>query len=382
MTDSDFFDEQSSQSKVKADIVSKYFWAWAKIIINSRARPNSIAYVDLFAGKGRYEDGAKSTPLLILAKIASEKDIQDRLLLVFNDINPEYTDALQIELANANETKLLRQQPIVFNEAVGPVLLGKLGVLGKIPIFSFIDPWGYKGLSLELIGSLIANWGSDCIFFFNYNRIQMDLYNPLVKEHMDGLFGSERAELLRTQLAPMRPGERELEIVQAICQALRDTGAKYVLPFRFRDEQGARTTHHLIFVSKSNVGFGIMKKIMAGASSRSEQGVAVFEYNPVDERYPLLMELTPRLDELKRMLLNDFAGRRLSKKQIYESHQSGTLYTDKNYREALRQLEAEERIKTSPSATNRPKRKGLVTFADDVVVEFPPRGEISHGGTI
>src|SRR5436190_1804539 len=64
-----FFEEQKEQSQVKTAIVTKYFWAWAKVITSVLARGKNdqrIAYVDLFAGPGRYEDGAKSTPLLIL----------------------------------------------------------------------------------------------------------------------------------------------------------------------------------------------------------------------------------------------------------------------------------------------------------------------------
>jgi hypothetical protein len=33
-----FFDEQSEQSQVKAEIISKYFWAWAKAIIGAQKR--------------------------------------------------------------------------------------------------------------------------------------------------------------------------------------------------------------------------------------------------------------------------------------------------------------------------------------------------------
>ena len=67
-----FFDERSEQSQIKAAIVADYFWAWAKIIIAvQKPRPQhdqKIAYIDLFAGPGRYLNGAASTPLLIIAR--------------------------------------------------------------------------------------------------------------------------------------------------------------------------------------------------------------------------------------------------------------------------------------------------------------------------
>jgi three-Cys-motif partner protein len=60
-----FFDEQRDQSLVKAAIVAKYFDAWSRVMIANAARGipiSRLAYIDLFAGPGRYKDGAKSTP--------------------------------------------------------------------------------------------------------------------------------------------------------------------------------------------------------------------------------------------------------------------------------------------------------------------------------
>ena len=77
--------------------------------------------------------------------------------------------------------------------------------MNLVPTLLFVDPWGYKGLSLNLIDSVLKNWGCDCIFFFNYNRINMGLNNENVKEHMDALFGEQRANELRHKLSPLLP---------------------------------------------------------------------------------------------------------------------------------------------------------------------------------
>jgi three-Cys-motif partner protein len=69
-----------------------------------------------------------------------------------------------------------------------------------VPTLFFLDPWGYKGLSLQIVNAVLKDWGCDCIFFFNYNRINMGLTNPAVQEHMNALFGEKRADQLRTEL--------------------------------------------------------------------------------------------------------------------------------------------------------------------------------------
>ena len=91
MRNNSFYDEPTEQSLVKARIVEKYFWAWAKVIIPWAKRRNSeIGYVDLFAGQGSYNDGTKSTPILVLERAAEDEDIRNMLISVFNDVNPEY----------------------------------------------------------------------------------------------------------------------------------------------------------------------------------------------------------------------------------------------------------------------------------------------------
>jgi hypothetical protein len=171
----------------------------------------------------------------------------------------------------------------------------------------------------------------------------------------------------------LNAADREFAIVEEIAEALKALGGKYVLPFTFRTEKGTRTSHHLIFVSKAFKGYEIMKEIMAKQSTASDQGVPSFSYNPADQRFPLLFELTSPLDDLLKMLLRDFAGNTLSVRQVYERHSVGKRYVLKNYKDALRQLEAAGRIKADPPAAERPIRKGERTFADSVIVAFPKR---------
>ena len=148
-------------------------------------------------------------------------------------------------------------------------------------------------------------------------------------------------------------------------------GGKYVLPFRFKNSKGTRTSHHLIFVSKHPLGYKIMKEVMAKESSSTEQGVPTFEYNPADRRQPLLFEFARPLDDLEEMLLAEFAGKTMTMGQIFEAHNYGRRYISRNYKDALLKLEKAGKIKTDRPYTIRRKVKGEYTFADDVKVTFP-----------
>lgn len=373
-----FFDESSEQSEVKSLLVSKYFWAWAKIMIGAQKRfkpkEDRIAYIDLFAGPGRYKDGSVSTPLLILRQAIDDPEMRSRLVVLFNDKDPENIASLQNAISNLEGVETLAHKPTILNIEVGDELAESFEQMNLVPTLFFVDPWGYKGLSLRLIDSVVKDFGCDCIFFFNYNRINMGLGNQYVTDHINALFGEQRANQLRQKVEGLDSQTRELTIVNEICEALHDMGREYVLPFCFKNANGRRTSHHLIFVSKHVRGYEVMKTIMARHSSSHDQGVASFDFNPaLSSQLKLLFDLSRPLDELGDMLLTRFAGRTLTMKKIYELHHVNTPYISSNYKDALKQLEEKDMITCNPPASDRPMRRGKRTFADRVEVTFPRR---------
>ncbi len=292
---------------------------------------------------------------------------------MFNDKDSENSSSLLKAIKKLPNVRKLKFEPEVRTDEVGEEIVKLFEEMSLVPTLFFVDPWGYKGLSLRLINSVMKDWACECIFFFNYSRINMGLANPIVREHMNALFGEERGEELRERLEPMSPKERELTIVEEICEALIEMGGKYTLPFGFKNATGTRTKHHLIFVSKHPLGYKIMKRVMANESSSAEQGVPSFEYSPATERQPLLFELSRPLDDLGEMLLDEFAGQTLTMEQIYDEHNYGRRYIDKNYKDVLTKLEVDGKITGDPSYDNRPTRKGEITCANHVEFTFPKK---------
>ena len=373
MTGSSFFEEQTEQSLVKSTIVAKYFDVWANVIISTQKRypqhTQKIAYIDLFAGPGRYKDGTQSTPVKILTNAIAKPDLRERLVAISNDKDENKSITLQKTIESIPDIDTLKYKPDVYNQEVGEEIVKMFESMHLVPTLFFIDPWGYKGLSIRLVNSVLKDWGCDAVFFFNYNRINMGIDNEAVKEHMNALFGEEREAKLRKSLKYKNSQERELFIVEELCQALKFYGSRYVLPFRFKNARGQRTSHHLIFVSKHFRGYEIMKDIMARESTSNTQGVPSFEYNPADflPKQMLLFLLSRPFDDLKDDLLNKFDKRTLKMKEIYERHNVDTPYIKKNYKEVLRQLFDEGAIQ-AVSPNGKPPRKG--TFGDNILVTF------------
>ena len=151
------------------------------------------------------------------------------------------------------------------------------------------------------------------------------------------------------------------ERIAAAKQRLKDAGAEMIGVYMTQGQ------YDLVAISKWPDEYTAMKFIMAQESSKRDQGVPSFEYNPADNRFPTLFELTAPLDELEERLLHEFAGKRLTMKQVYLMHNVGRPYIERNYKDALMSLEANGRIQCQPPATRR--RKG--TMGPTTVVTFP-----------
>lgn len=379
MTKKKFFAERTDQSEVKARIVEKYFYAWANVVMaTASALHGKIAYIDLYAGPGRYEDGAASTPLLVLERAIAHPKMSQMLVAYFNDADTNLTDTLQTEIDKLPGVEKLKYKP---NVSCGEVDTDANEFFNKtklVPAFTFVDPFGYKGLSLGIVNGVTKDWGCDCVFFFNYNRINAGLTNDAVKHHIDALFGAERATKLREIVVGQSPGRREALVLEALAQAIKAMGGpdRFVLPFRFKNAAGTRTSHSLVFVSKHFKGYEIMKDIMAAESSTADQGVPSLSYSPAEADMPLLFSLNTPLDKLEAMLLADFAGQTLTMRDIFVRHSVDRPFVDKNYRTALLNLEAAGKITADPpsKAFAKPPQKARPagTFANRVSVTFTP----------
>jgi len=218
-----FFAISREQSLIKAEIVSKYFDAWARVILPTVQRHGTgkIGYIDFFAGPGRYEDGTESTPLAVLRKAIADPVLAKALVATFNDKDSNNTKSLERHLEQLEGIGTLKHRPQVFCSEVDASTAAIFREIKTIPALFFVDPWGYKGLSLDLVNAVIKDWACECIFFFNYNRINMGLNNTCVREHMNALFSAPVVDSLLPKLEPLSPEDRETAIVEALCQTLK-----------------------------------------------------------------------------------------------------------------------------------------------------------------
>lgn len=367
-----FFANQSEQSAVKAHIVSSYFSAWARVI---QKWNTPMAYFDLFCGPGKYENDKPSAPLLIVQKTLADPALLSRMNFVFNDKDPNNIAMLKQAIAQIDENSKLKGRIQYYNETVERDFYNRLKIPANMPVLSFVDPFGYKGLTMNLINRLINNSGSDCIFFFNYNRINMALSsNTKFDEHLKCLFGDTRTTELKKQLAHQPPERREPIVLNSLIDALRENKSNYVLPFKFYSTEMLRTSHFIIFVTKHPVACKIMKQIMYSNSAKDSDDVATFSFE--DSRnfgagFEQLTIFDRPIQSLKDDIVREYAGKTISVGMVcnkidcdFSSH-----FVSKNVKDVLKQLEIEGKISVIEGRKQK-YRSGKLNMPDGAVIHF------------
>jgi three-Cys-motif partner protein len=366
-----FYQSPTDASRVKQAIVATYFGAWKNVLKTWRNSP-TLAYVDLYSGHGIYADGSPSTPLLVLQQAIEDDYLARNFVAIFNDDDPHLAAELRTHIAALPGIHKLRNPPAVHEYDVSDKVIR---LAPKTPTLLFADPWGYKGLSLGLIEAFLSRSGSDCIFFFNYNRISAGLGWKGFDVPLDLVFGQVRANSLRVRVKGMSPPHREQTIVEEMKEALKEIGAHCALPFRFVSGVAHRTSHHLLFASKHPLGCKIMKNIMRDHSSNVIQGLGSFEFtgsSPESEQ--MLLPGYGPFDAFRVDLNGKYTGQTLSFDELFSREDHPTA-VERNYKDAILQLEQEGELSIVIPGRKRRHCRGQLTLPSDAIITFRRAGD-------
>jgi three-Cys-motif partner protein len=369
-TTTEFFTDQTIQSLTKARIVSKYFKPWAKHLgERARKRSETIRYVDLFAGRGCYDDGSSSTPLMILQHVIDTPELHGLFIGLFNDADRDTALALKQSIQGLAGLDKLKHQPTIHCTEINDSVVEWFEAKKYVATLTFIDPFGYAGVSARLIQATLKDDGSECIFFFNFNRVNAAIDNECVEDHVKRLFDTTDAATLRDEFKGLNPYQREEAVVKKLAEVIKRKHAQYVLQFRFLNDDANRTSHYLVFATKNPLGAKIMKEIMAKESSWSEGGTPGYGCSPKPKQASIFDCIDP-VPGLAQDLLVAFAGQTATVAGVYLNHGLERPETPGQYKNALKLLEAEGKIVAKPPASLRRED----TMADHVELQFPPRG--------
>lgn len=374
---SDFYtNPQRLSSKIKTDILAKYFKAWLDIMTKPQYNPSGqVGYVDLFAGAGKFTDEEgndyPSTPLRIMDIVEKNPELTRNLWLRFNDAKPAYAEELRCNLEAHPAWPLIAERIQITSSTISTNTLHEY--VPPFPALYFLDPFGYGGFSVSDLSRIVRGHGNDLLFFLNYNRFNQDLNHPDPKilAHPEALLGSNSYSRLQTSLKELAQqevskGKRQELITDHLWTQLEMGGQPYhyIIPFEFKFSDKDRTSHYVVFITKNKRARKIMREVMAGL--RTDKAAGGFEFNPHSRPSGLFGNSFTLGDEMIALC----KGETLSVDEVMLKHDLSyprTTAIEKDYKEALKALRQADRIiVVKPDGKSVPTRympnDALVTF--------------------
>ena len=350
----------------KHEILRHYLEAWFPILGRWNGR---VLFIDGFAGPGIYANGEPGSPLIAI------KTLLDHAM--FHRLHCEFVfllmepDGKRAASLNAQLTAFFASRPkpknvhvevlrTTFEDAAETVLRRLEEQKQRLaPTFAFIDPFGFSGMPLEVIGRLLSFNKCEVFLNFMYDWVNRFVDNPEQQENFKRLFGTDSY-----RAASKLSGRPRFDfLLELYTSQLRERCKfEFVQSFSMIHASG-HVGNVLIYGTRSLDGVRVMKDAMwkvdadAGIqfSDRFHDQEVLFTGRNVD------------VAPLRTALVQHYAGRNVRVEEIVRFVLTETPYAAGHWnRLVLSPLEREGAITVTASP-----RKKRFTFPEGTVVRFP-----------
>lgn len=349
----EFFKTKKAWSVYKDELLCSYIQPYFNKVMSTGV---PIVYIDGFAGKGKFDDGTKGSPLLVKEKLYQAKSISNFATPISAYfVEYEYADELKSNLCDDSLHVVQGDYRVKVKEI--------LDNNQKKNIFLYVDPYGIKYLdfgifanldttkykSVELLLNLNSfgflreacrllkvNVDTDDVmpdFAVSANDIKNDIQNMNLIAH--GTYWQDIVEDYR---------QGKLDIFQAeerfLAKYMKELGKtfSYVckIPIRFSKSKLAK--YQMIFATNHKHGVFLMADKMIECNNRMETDInkgqqSIFDYECTLDKCTdaMLEEIPSKLTDVKDLYLGFYQNK-------------GFLYLTKDMNSALKQLESEGKI--------------------------------------
>lgn len=249
-------------TKAKHEILENYLKAWFPILSRWSGR---IIYLDGFAGPGVYEGNEDGSPVIAL-KTAREhtlKHIFKEIVFMFIEKKEERAAKLTEVLHERFPSLPKNLTYQVICKEFAPALERVLHEIEKhdaqlAPTFAFLDPFGFSGFPMELIGRMMEYKKCEVLITFMtsfINRFTDELREPVLTE----LFATEEWKKVRNITDSEQRRRFLLDLYET--QLTQVGGAKYVRSFEMVGKYN-QPIYYLIYGTKHPLGLKVMKDAM------------------------------------------------------------------------------------------------------------------------
>jgi len=249
-------------TKAKHEILKRYLSAWFPILAKWSPR---IIYLDGFAGPGIYAGGEKGSPVIAI-ETAVDHILREKfkeIVFVFIEKDPLRARRLARVLKKHFSKLPKNMRYIIHSAEFAPTLKNALDYLESqdaklAPTFAFLDPFGFSGFSMELIGRMMSYKKCEVLITFMVGfvrRFTDELREPVLNR----LYATEEWQKVRNIADPRHRLRFLLNLYEK--QLKEVGGAKHVRSFGMFGAHN-QPIYYLIYGTKHQAGLEVMKEAM------------------------------------------------------------------------------------------------------------------------
>ncbi|WP_162788684.1 three-Cys-motif partner protein TcmP [Amycolatopsis albispora] len=329
-------------TKAKHDILAYYLDGWYPTLSRWNGR---ILFLDGFAGRGRYTNKAEGSPLIALKHLLDHQYYPHmthrEFVFLFIEADADNVASLQAEIDKLKAQRApwpdkikVHVEHAAFDESATSLIdYLKQQKKSLAPTFAFVDPFGYSGLPMDTLASLLSYDKTEIFVNFMVNHVNRFITREGQESAMRSLFGMDVGDILSDF-----NGENRIEHLKDVYerQLKKLAGFDHVQSFAMKNSTG-NVGYYMIHGTRHIKGVKLMKDAMwkidpGGGYTFSDKlaGVSV------------LFEANPDLKPLRANLVHTFTG--AGEVTIEEIEQHTILYTpyrDAHVRSVLNPLENE-----------------------------------------
>lgn len=365
--------ELEPHTSAKHELLRRYLGAWFPKLASTGFH-GRLLFLDGFAGPGVYAGGELGSPILALQTLIDhphfDRWAKTEFRFVFFEPDPERHQSLLRALEaffdeQGGEPKNVKVDALETSFVDGATeVLTRLNGRQLAPTFALVDPFGFKGVPLDLIRRLLAF--DRCEVFFNFMIDQVNRWvehpDPKIRGHLEDLFGT--TDYVRA--AECGAGDERRQFLHDLYekQLRAHAGFPYVHSFQMINRKN-RPLYFMFYGTRHIEGVRAMKSAMwsvdrsggVAFSDRLAGQEVLFAGDAVD------------VGPLRAAIMTAFAGKDVPIEQIEEFVLTKTPYAESHFRKlVLDVLERHERLITVVSSP----RKRNYGYPPRTVIRFPP----------
>lgn len=311
-------------------ILRKYLDAWLPIITRYNQR---VLYIDGFAGPSEYSKGEDGSPIIALKSIIEHKfKIQSEIKMVFIE---EDTKRFKHLISKINTLKIPKNIKIVpINDKFTNILSSILKFLedqqrNLAPSFVFIDPFGFSGISFNIIKKIMSYKKCEVFITFMYEEINRFIANKKIWNCLDDTFGTDT---WRKIINVYNPEERKIKLFSLYKdQLISEAKITYINAFTMLNKSN-KPDYFLFFGTNNIKGLSAMKRAMWKADPSGSFRFSDFSYNPGQG---FLIEPKPDYELLKKIILDKFKGKTISLGELEVFVLTKTPFLETHYKKQI-----------------------------------------------